>query len=307
MSKYTTEVRFICENQSGLGESAGSSQINTILKASAPKIFDFDFPIFDESYRNTLEIKILKHYYTREIGFETVGLWKHWLDKRLNEIMPYYNQMYSSTLYEFNPFYDVDLTTDSNRKINHDETGTSQNKQDSTGNANSSSSSTRTDDLRDSRTSAHEGKDAETHEDHDTGNSNSTTYQLYSDTPQNGLSGVENQNYLTNATKTTVSGSTQNDSNGSSNGSNSSTDTSSGTQTGTVTNTTTATNGTTGTVNTDGNTTRKYDNLDDYLEHVKGKRGGDSYSKLLLEYRKTFLNIDMMIIEELSDLFMNVW
>ena len=91
-----------------------------MLDAARSKVFDFDFPIFDESYRNVLENKILKHYYTREIGAETVGLWKHWLCTRLNEIMPYYNQLYNSTLLEFNPFYDVDLATNSQRVDNGD-------------------------------------------------------------------------------------------------------------------------------------------------------------------------------------------
>ena len=44
-----------------------------------------------------------------------------------------------------------------------------------------------------------------------------------------------------------------------------------------------------------------------YLEHVKGKQGAGSYSSMLIEYRKTFLNIDMDIIEDLSDLFMLLW
>ena len=76
MSKYTTEVRFICETESGLTESVGYKDIDTVLDNSVDKIFDFDFPIFDENYRGVLERKILLHFYTREIGFETVGLWK---------------------------------------------------------------------------------------------------------------------------------------------------------------------------------------------------------------------------------------
>lgn len=67
----------------------------------------------------------------------------------------------------------------------------------------------------------------------------------------------------------------------------------------------------TGTVNNNGSTkgdgTRNYTNVDDYLEHVYGKRGSATYSQLLQEYRKTFLNIDMMVIDDLADLFINVW
>ena len=53
---------------------------------------------------------------------------------------------------------------------------------------------------------------------------------------------------------------------------------------------------------------RLYDknNFENYLENVLGWNG-KSPSKLLQEFRETFLNIDMMIIEELSDLFFGLW
>ena len=50
MSKYTTEVRFICENAAGLIESLGEGSIEDIITKAAPKVFNFEFPIFDESY-----------------------------------------------------------------------------------------------------------------------------------------------------------------------------------------------------------------------------------------------------------------
>ena len=93
MSKYTTEVRFLCESEAGLINSEGFNSIATVLTEAAPKIFNFDFPIFDETYRTPLEVKILRHYYTREICEETVGLWKLRLQDKLNMIMPYYKRM----------------------------------------------------------------------------------------------------------------------------------------------------------------------------------------------------------------------
>lgn len=121
MSKYTTEVRFLCETEAGLTESQGFNSIDSILQEAAPKIFNFDFPIFDENYRLPLEIKILRYYYTREICEETVGLWKLRLQNKLNLIMPYYNQLYESELIKFNPMYDTDLTTDHERTNQQDE------------------------------------------------------------------------------------------------------------------------------------------------------------------------------------------
>lgn len=112
MSKYTTELRYICENSIGLEESKGYKKISEILEECWDKIFDFDFPIFDESYRSVLCIKILKHYYTREISEETVGLWKLRLDAKMNEIMPYYNKLYNVWGEEFNPLNDVDVRTE---------------------------------------------------------------------------------------------------------------------------------------------------------------------------------------------------
>ena len=54
MSKYTTEVRFICEQKSGLTESVGFNNINNVLDKSWDKIFTKNWEIFDESYRKIL-------------------------------------------------------------------------------------------------------------------------------------------------------------------------------------------------------------------------------------------------------------
>lgn len=279
MSKYTTELRFICETSAGLTDSEGYTSTRDIIEKSRAKIFDFDYPIFDENYRSVLETKIIKHYYTREIAAETVGLWKLWLDERMNNIMPYYNQLYKSELLEFNPLYDTDITTDSNRKINHEENTTDKN--------------VRTDNLANKNTRTDNLATENSHEDHDTDSGTNDNLTAYSDTPQNGLKGVTELNYLTNATKVNGSDNKKHDNNGSYNIKNTGTQVDDATQTGTVSN--------------DGQGTKKYDNTDEYLEHVKGKRGTDSYAKILQEYRKTFLNIDQMIINSLSDLFMGVW
>lgn len=53
----------------------------------------------------------MRSYYTREICAETVGLWQLWLDATLCEIMPTYNQLYKTTVYEFNPLYNTNITT----------------------------------------------------------------------------------------------------------------------------------------------------------------------------------------------------
>lgn len=129
MSNYTTQVRYICETFAGLTESAGVNDVNKIVEAAAPKIF-MDFPIFDEDYRLTLETKILKHFYMREIAHETVGLWRLRLDTMMNELMPVYNKMYSAVAQEFNPLFDVDITRehDGSSTDNTESSGNSVNK-----------------------------------------------------------------------------------------------------------------------------------------------------------------------------------
>ena len=299
MSKYTTQVRFICESLSGLNESAGYNSVNEIIQGAIPKVFDFDFPIYDESYRNVLCGKILKHYYTREIGLETVGLWKLHLDMRLNEIMPYYNQLYKSAMIDFNPMYDVDLTT----TMDKDTGGTTEtndedkivNNYTDTKNVNGNS----TTNYGKTITTNNTGNNT----DETNNDGNSTQRDLYSDTPQGALDNIENETYLTNARKNTNE--TKEHSrivrNFSNNGSAS--DGGSDTTNNSVTETLAKTGD--GTVTKKGNS--KVATTEDYVLKVSGKNSGTSYSKLLQEFRTTFINIDSMIIDELSDLFMNLW
>lgn len=126
MSKYTTEVRYICENYASLNQSKGYDDIETILDNSWDKVFDFPFPMFSEEYREDLCKKILRHYYTREICEETVGLWKLRLNSRMNEIMPYYNKLYNSELISIEPLINTRLSsTRSNIKGGTDTINTS--------------------------------------------------------------------------------------------------------------------------------------------------------------------------------------
>lgn len=282
MSKYTTEVRFICETASGLGESKGYTDVDTIITNAIPKIFTFTFPIFDENYRSVLEKKILKHFYTREICEETVGLWKLRLDAKLNEIMPYYNKLYKSELLEFNPLYTANLTRtkktdyDSNRNENE--------------NINDTSSSNRTT----SNNGAVDTTNNSTTTGTGSGTSNNTSVDLYSDTPQGGLSGVESNTYLTNARKITDNGST------SSNTSNTNS------STGKVESSESGTDNSTGTYGRMRGNTDTLTSTEDYLETVVGYEGTNA-SDLLLKFRETFLNIDMLVVNDLEDLFFQLW
>ena len=50
MSKYTTQVRFICEQFSGLYESVGLSGVDMVIEGARDKVFDFEYPIFDVKF-----------------------------------------------------------------------------------------------------------------------------------------------------------------------------------------------------------------------------------------------------------------
>ena len=279
MSKYTTELRYICETEAGLNESVGQTKIKDVIAKAIPNIFDFEFPIFDESYRNVLETKILKHYYTREIGLETYGLWKLKLDTKLNEIMPFYNQLYKSALLEFNPLYEVDYTKTGSR----DSSGTRDNTENSS------------DSYEETINTNNSYEDSENHNEQGTltKGTTQTTTNYYSDTPQGAITNVIDGTYLTNATYNAVgnTGSDSSDNSGSSDsdGSSKGKQDRDGSRSGSKT--------------SKGNLT----DTESYLESVRGKTSGKSYSSLLMEYRETFINIDMMVIEELSELFFGLW
>lgn len=70
------------------------------------------YPIFDESYRDRLNGLILDRYWFREIGCTPPAKWARRFKRKMNEIMPYYNLFYKSTVYEFNPLYTTDVTTE---------------------------------------------------------------------------------------------------------------------------------------------------------------------------------------------------
>ena len=287
MSKYTTEVRFICENFAGLSESAGGNNVDGVLEKSWNKVFDSGVKFFDEEYRKVLCKKILKHYYTREIGCETVGLWKLWMNTKLEEIMPYYNQLYESELLKFDPLTDTKIETTGNRSGNsdRDKSGTE--------NTNDKRDISGTSDMNknvNNSGSSENNTDRSTHGD-------SVERDLYSDTPQGSLQNVENETYLTNARKVS------NDSNGTDNIT--SNDTFNSNSVDKTTNTNTSNDVFTG--KRDSAENESVNSTEDYAESIIGKRGSGSFSDLLNEFRKTFLNIDMMVIDEFEEMFFQLW
>ena len=100
MSKYTTQLRWIVEQTaSEVPPPVGHRYPTAVYK----KLGLDEYPIFDEAHRQVLNDKIIDHYYFREIGLETAALFRFYLRRKMNEIMPYYNKLYLSELFEFDP------------------------------------------------------------------------------------------------------------------------------------------------------------------------------------------------------------
>lgn len=214
MAKYTTTIKSLIDNN-----------------------FDFGldtYPIFDENYRETLNNNILNHFYMNEIGFETAGLFKFYLNQRMNEIMPYYNILYSKqhTLLEnFDANVNITETFDRNNSTNT--------------NANSESNSTSTGESK--------GKN------------------LFQDTPQGQIkdADIENYRYATNMTLDK--------------------------------------NNTNSSVNDTSSTSGTSDGIEHYLKTIVGNNGKLYGFEIFNAIKDNLMNIDLMVIRDLEELFMQIY
>lgn len=335
MSTYTTQLRYICEQYAGLTESATYTQTPSVIAAARPKLFDFSYPIYDSSYKSSLETKIINHFYLREIGAETASQFKFMLSRTMNEIMPYYNKLYKSADMEYNPFYDADYyrehkgeDTKKSQKANSEEqTETGNTTQSNTYSGDTDSTTTKTLNLQDltthntSDTKTLNTSDTKTLNTSDTKTLNTKDTTRKSDTPQGGLTGIEGNDYLSEAIITDKTGTETIARTGTETLARTGTETDAKTGTETTARTGTDTtvldetqSGASSTTGTSSSTSQKeasgtenINGTDTYLDHIYGKMGSISYSKLLQEYRDALINIDMMIINELEVCFMNIY
>ena len=265
MSRYTTEVRYICESLAGLDKSVGYSNVNEVIEKSRNRIFP-PFEIFDESYRPVLETKILKYFYTREIGCETFGLWQLRLDAKLSVIMPYYNKLYKAINIDIPVIDNVNMNVEHNIGRNAD-TKVSD-KTDITASSNA-----------ETNTSTSTSTNTET-------GTTASSKTRHSDTPQGSLQDLESNEYMTDATLNDTTQSVN---------SNSSSSTTDNTSSNTSNNSSSKSNSDTNAKSTE-----------EYAEHRWGKEGTITYISMVNEYIEKMKNIDAMLIRELEDLFMQI-
>lgn len=281
MSSYTMELKTIIEQASQYQENLSTKER---IEIGRKKLFDFSYPIFDEKYRAVFETHFIRHYYMNEIGSETEGLFKFRLETWLNINMPYFNQLFLSEQIKFDPLKNtsVDMKHTKDVKTNRDDAVTSgtdmkANTKGQTTNKGSNDTTTdRTQDVTD----------------------DNFNRDLYLDTPQTQLNitvwdGQGAVPYATNInerTENNVSKSTAKDV--------SKNDTE---NTGTSNQDSTQSLDTNQTLNSD------ITELEDYVQHREGKIGVQTYSKMLTEYRQTFLRIERDIFEEMRNLFMLIY
>jgi len=111
MATFTMELREVLESLHGTTMDEddyeiefGPLEFNGVDYGRLPILSDYTpiglayYPIFNEDYRAILNGKIIEEYYHREIGVETIEYFVWRLRAKMNQIMPYYNQLYESTL-----------------------------------------------------------------------------------------------------------------------------------------------------------------------------------------------------------------
>ena len=223
--------------------------------------------------REVLNKKILDYYKYREIGFETVGRFIDELEIALNEIMPYYNQLYFSADQDYNVIYNVDYVKEINRDKNTEEESAREN------NFLKNGSISNTSNVNDTTSS----------------NVTTNTYSknITSDTPQNQLSipasEIDTVTYGNQASWNHNSGSDSTSSTGYSQSSSETTTANNDRENEDINGTTSETEGIT--------------------ETTKGNYGVVSAQDLIMKYRDIIVNIDQQIINDprIQELFMLVY
>ena len=115
MSKYTIELRTIIEYQGReevenyfkdycINNYLQPHQVETILNANIWS-------------KDRLAEKIVDHYFMREIGYETIGLFKHYTKVYMREIMERYLPLIYSNSISYDPLVNVDYTESFTRNI----------------------------------------------------------------------------------------------------------------------------------------------------------------------------------------------
>lgn len=158
---------------------------NDIISNVYSQVLPESFPIWETGNIADIKKAILRHYWLREIGMETVGQWKYYLQTRLQEIMPWYVDLHGRLDDAANVF--LNQLDDSTDTFTHGHT------------IQKSGTDTRTVDNTVNDTGSRDIDTTDTGTVDNNGTNDTHAEELYSDTPQNGLQNVIQGKYLTSA------------------------------------------------------------------------------------------------------------
>lgn len=291
MASYTIELRRFIESFSQYENLSTRERI----EKGRPELFNFDYPIFDESYRKVFETHFIRHFYTREIGFEVMGLFQFQLETWLIINMPYFNKMFESELLTYNPLFNTDMTEDSNTKsdkIQNDNRDIIQ-----------TAKTTGTSDGTNDQTSSQDVTTSGTQD--GTGTEDNFNRHIDSDVPDNRLSITPNADG-TGAIEYASKIAEDKDKNSSTSHSESTGESHMDGLDKVITHNEAETNS-----DSTSNDVLVSDinEIEDYINHKVGKSGSASYPQLVKEYRESFLRIEKKMFgeKELQELFMLVY
>ena len=312
MSKYTTELRWVMEQAL---DDLGLAHEEDNWKQCWKVVGLDDYPLYDETHRDALNAKIVRRYYTREIGAETVGRWRMFVRDAMHSIMPYYNQLYESEV----KVKGIDFMNDRDLEITQAVAGTE--KKTETGTETQSAEGTEKQNDRGSSKSASESSQtghADTTTDVDTtvtgdswNTSDSKDTNVFSDTPQSMMvpDQIEKMQYASNVTIDTVHSDAKAGSRNVTDGTTVVTadDTSSASGSGTGSYDNESSKSTTDDLNRNTQDDMTRNTTDDLKRHEVGVLS--SRANLLKEWRENMMNIDDMVVSdrELRECFMTVW
>ena len=106
MATFTMELWEVIETLAGTAEVVDGRRV-----LDCPLLGLDYYPIFDESYRGTLNGLIVDSFYNREIGSETTSMFRLALRRHMNLHMPMFNKRYLAAKMQYDPLSTVDLTT----------------------------------------------------------------------------------------------------------------------------------------------------------------------------------------------------
>lgn len=160
-------------------------EINQIVNDLDFKLFDFDYNLYDNELKSAFEKKFIDHFYFYEIGLTPIARFKKALQIKLNDIYPYFKQLYQTELRcndidfmlnkDLKEQYTRELT--GNSSVNQSSTTTSN---DTSLNINNDTPQNKIDDLDQFMTSASKNTDNSTMNSSDTNSAENNSTETYS-------------------------------------------------------------------------------------------------------------------------------